>query len=420
MTASDFVTDAEIIKPDEWPIRTAASFNPFITSGSRGWAKYYAEHGDLFIRITNLKRSCIAPNLSNRQHVVLPPKEREGLRTALQNGDILISITADIGIIGFVDERVPSPAYINQHVACLRLPPDQVSSKFVAYYLASAEPQQRFIEMTDVGAKTGINLTTVGKLAFPCPPLREQEAIAEALSDADALIERMERLIAKKRLIKQGAMQDLLTAKRRLPGFSGAWEIRHLGEIFEIGSSKRVFQSDWQAFGIPFYRAREIVLFAENSEINRGLFISPELYETLKKVSGVPEKGDILVTGVGTLGRVFLVEDVEPFYFKDGNIIWFKIRDTMSSGYLRQVFRTEEIMQQIYDSAGGSTVGTYTISGAKKTRIRFPPIPEQEAIAEVLEDMDAEIQALEIRLTKARQVKEGMMQNLLTGRIRLA
>lgn len=156
--------------PPDWSVRTAASFAPFITSGSRGWAKYYNETGDLFMRITNLDRACIYPDLSDRQHVALPCSEREGLRTGLRVGDILISITADIGIIGYVDERVPLPAYINQHVACLRLPPDRVCAKFVAYYLASSEPQKRFIEMTDVGAKTGINLTTVSKLTFPCPP----------------------------------------------------------------------------------------------------------------------------------------------------------------------------------------------------------------------------------------------------------
>ncbi|PVA05459.1 hypothetical protein DC363_15650 [Thalassorhabdomicrobium marinisediminis] len=194
------------------------------------------------MRITNLKRHRITPDLSDRQHVALPASEKEGLRTGLRQGDILISITADIGIIGYVDESVPTPAYINQHVACLRLPPDQVSPKFVAYYLASAAPQRRFIEMTDVGAKTGINLTTVGKLTFPCPPLSEQEAIAEALSDADALIEGLERLIAKKRHIKQGAMQDLLTAKRRLPGFSGEWMETTFGHCFQFlrtGSASR-------------------------------------------------------------------------------------------------------------------------------------------------------------------------------------
>lgn len=200
----------------EWPIRTAASFAPFITSGSRGWAKYYAEAGDLFIRITNLDRESIYPDLSDRQHVALPECEREGLRTGLRSGDILISITADIGIIGYVDERVPLPAYVNQHVACLRLPSDHVCPKFVAYYLASDGPQKRFVEMTDVGAKTGINLATVSELTFACPSIHEQKAIAAVLSDMDAEIQTLESRLAKARAVKEGMMQNLLTGRVRL------------------------------------------------------------------------------------------------------------------------------------------------------------------------------------------------------------
>ena len=216
MTVAELAPIRGDVYPDDWPMRTARSFNPFITSGSRGWAKYYAEHGDLFMRITNLKRDRIKPDLSDQQQVALPNSETEGLRTSLKIGDILISITADIGIIALVDDELPSPAYINQHVACLRLPSDQVSPKFVAYYLASKEPQRRFVEMTDVGAKTGINLTTVGSLTFPCPPLPEQQAIAEALSDADGVVEGLERLIEKKRRIKHNrAAQDARKSQRR-------------------------------------------------------------------------------------------------------------------------------------------------------------------------------------------------------------
>jgi type I restriction enzyme S subunit len=254
---------------------------------------------------------------------------------------------------------------------------------------------------------------------FLSPPPEEQRAIAAALADADGLIAALEGMIAKKRDLKQAAMQHLLTGKTRLPGFSGEWEVKRLGEIFDIGSSKRVFQSEWKTQGVPFYRAREIVLLADNEAIENQLFVSRDLYESHKANSGVPEVGDMLVTGVGTLGRVFVVESDQEFYFKDGNIIWFKIRGKMSASFLRQLFLTEEIMRQIRDSAGGSTVGTYTISGAKKTVIPFPSLSEQTAIAEVLSDMDADLAALEAQAAKARAVKQGMMQELLTGRVRL-
>jgi type I restriction enzyme, S subunit len=124
------------------------------------------------------------------------------------------------------------------------------------------------------------------EMPLPVPPLPEQEAITEALSDADALIESLEQFIAKKRHLKQGAMQELLTGKRRLHGFANAtigykqtevgvipedWEVKRLGELFEITSSKRVFQSEWKTEGIPFYRARELAVLGEKGYIKNEL-----------------------------------------------------------------------------------------------------------------------------------------------------
>lgn len=407
MTASDLVTNAEVEKPDEWPMRTAASFAPFITSGSRGWAKYYADHGNLFMRITNLKRHRIKPDLSDRQHVALPASEKEGLRTGLRQGDILISITADIGIIGYVDENVPTPAYINQHVACLRLPPDQVSPKFVAYYLASAEPQRRFIEMTDVGAKTGINLTTVGKLTFPCPPLNEQEAIAEALSDADALIEGLERLIAKKRLIKQGAMQDLLTARRRLPGFSGEWKTKKLGTICRLemgGTPPRKNLAFWGK-GHPWLSIADL----------KGKVVTESKEEVSQlgadRLTVVP-KSTLIMSYKLSIGRVaFAGRDL---YTNEAICAFFDLSE--NSGFL--YYALQRVDFALY---GKQAVKGYTLNkeSLRSVELSFPSSAEQAAIAKALSDMDAEIQALETRLEKARAIKEGMMQNLLTGRIRL-
>lgn len=276
-----------------------------------------------------------------------------------------------------------------------------------------------FLSHSGKSGVPGVNRNDVHGEIICVPPLPEQRAIATALSDADALIASLDALIAKKRDLKQAAMQQLLTGKFRLPGFTGEWEVKQLGEIFEIGSSKRVFQSQWKSEGIPFYRAREVVLLGEGQPIENQLFISRALFESHKYSSGVPEAGDMLVTGVGTLGRVFVVQDSQEFYFKDGNIIWFKIRGKMSTEFLRQLFLTDKIMKQISEAAGGSTVGTYTISGAKKTVISFPSLGEQTSIAEVLSDMDAGLNALEAQRDKARALKQGMMQELLTGRIRL-
>jgi type I restriction enzyme, S subunit len=202
--------------PDDREVCEAANFYPFITSGSRGWAKFYSERGSAFVRITNLSRECIYPDLSDLKLVELPPQNSEAHRTSLCDGDLLISITADIGIIGYVTRNVPRPAYINQHIACVRFPFGAIDSRFVSYFLASHGPQRRFAEMTDVGAKLGINLTTVSRLKLVSPPEAEQRAIAEALGDMDAEIAALEAKLAKARNLKRGMMQELLTGRIRL------------------------------------------------------------------------------------------------------------------------------------------------------------------------------------------------------------
>jgi len=200
----------------EWPVKTLAELGGRVTSGSRAWAARYADYGSLFVRITNLTREGIRLDLANNRFVQVDPNDSEARRTRLAVGDLLISITADIGIVGLVDERVPEPAYINQHVARVRLDPEMADSRFVAYYLSSWEPQRRFVGSTDQGAKAGMNLATVLSLPTLAPPRIEQSRIAAVLADTDDLIASLERLIAKKRAIKQGMMQELLTGRTRL------------------------------------------------------------------------------------------------------------------------------------------------------------------------------------------------------------
>jgi type I restriction enzyme S subunit len=278
-----------------------------------------------------------------------------------------------------------------------------------------------------------ITTNSFGQWQIPLPSFSEQQAIAAALGDVDALIAALDRLIAKKRAIKQGAMQQLLTGQTRLPGFSDRtgykqtevgmipedWKAKRIGELFEVTSSKRVFQSEWKTKGVPFYRARELAVLGEQGFVENELFISREMYDAYKNAYGVPKIGDILVTGVGTLGKVYVVSDDHEFYFKDGNIIWFKSSGRASSDYVRQLYLTRLVTKQIENASAGTTVGTYTISGAKETIIPFPPLPEQRAIAAILSDMDAEIAALEARREKTRALKQGMMQELLTGKTRL-
>lgn len=201
--------------------------------------------------------------------------------------------------------------------------------------------------------------------------------------------------------------------------FPRDWTITRLGEVFDIGSSKRVFQSQWRTSGIPFYRARDIVGFVKGEDAVGGLFIDPELYEEFKRTYGVPGIDDLLVTGVGTLGKVYRVTDSHPFYFKDGNIIWLKTKGVADSRYIEQLFVSGQLDEQVFDTADGSTVGTYTITSARKTVVVLPSLPEQRRIADALGSIDKLIDNLTRRIEKKRLVKQGVMQELLTGKKRL-
>ncbi|MCW6652066.1 restriction endonuclease subunit S [Yersinia ruckeri] len=120
--------------------------------------------------------------------VSLPATSTEGKRTQLNNGDVLISITADIGIIGYIDESIAKPAYINQHISLVRFDDNSVNNKFVTYFLASENVQKKFLANSDLGAKAGMNLNGVRSIIFAIPTKKKQSAIAKALTDIDTLI----------------------------------------------------------------------------------------------------------------------------------------------------------------------------------------------------------------------------------------
>ena len=201
--------------PVEWDIASVGSVAESVTSGSRGWAKYYSEEGALFIRIGNLTREHIDLRLDDLVFVQ-PPNSAEGLRTAVQAGDLLISVTADLGIIGVIPKSFVE-GYVNQHIALVRLLPTDVSPRFVGWFLASREGRAQFDRLNESGAKAGLNLPTVRSLLFPRPDdVDEQHRIAAAIDACVRTADQHACSLEKLRAIKRGLMQDLLTGNRRV------------------------------------------------------------------------------------------------------------------------------------------------------------------------------------------------------------
>ncbi len=241
------------------------------------------------------------------------------------------------------------------------------------------------------------------------------------MSDADALIESLEQLIAKKRLVKQGAMQELLTGKRRLPGFSGEWEMKRLGDVCEI----------YGRIGFRGYTINDIVakgdgaiaispsnIRGNTTDFTDSTYISWPKYEESPEIKIY--NGDIILVKTGsTFGKTAIVQNLtEKATLNPQLVVLKKVTiDNIFLGYM-MAFRT--IQDQITAHVVGGALPTLSQQLVARFNIPIPSTrDEQIAIASILRDMDSDIAALKEKLAKARLVKQGMMQELLTGRIRL-
>ena len=212
----------------------------------------------------------------------------------------------------------------------------------------------------------------------------EGKLVKQNLSDepASELVKKIEN--KKAELIKEGKIKKskklpTITDDEKPFDIPDSWEWVRLGNIFDITSSKRVMKKEWRDSGIPFYRAREIVSINKNRPLKDPIFIDEDTYLKKIKISGKPNEGDILLTGVGTLGIPYIVPKDKKFYFKDGNIIWLKNFGNLNSEYLSWYVQCPYMLKIINDNRG-TTVGTLTIVRSKNLVIPIPPLEEQKRI----------------------------------------
>ena len=296
---------------------------------------------------------------------------------------------------GYFDEYASRPiayrmrekCWVNNHAHILKARRGYDQS-FLFYSLV----HKNILPFLASGTRAKLNKSEMEKIIVPVPPsLTEQEAIASALGDADGLIESLERLIAKKRAIKQGAMQELLTGRRRLPGFKGEWETKQLGELLTICHGKSQHEVELQDGPYP--------ILATGGQIGTA---NHYLYD----------KPSVLIGRKGTIDQPQYMDS--PFWTVD-TLFYSIIHDANDAKYIYYRFCLIN-WRQYNEASGVPSMNAHTIENIE---IECPSPAEQTAIASVLSDMDAEITALEGKLAKARAIKQGMMQELLTGRIRL-
>lgn len=272
-------------------------------------------------------------------------------------------------------------------------------------------------QITSSGTYTTRALTNgryLSQVKVPLPPTKaEQEAIAEALSDEDALIESLEQLLIKKRHLKQGAMQELLTGKRRLPGFSGEWGMKRLGELAVLSKTGINPASSPNAifthFSLPAFDEGAVPVVEQGSCIGSNKFVVPAQAVLLSKLNP-------------RIPRIWSPSYIPSNAVCSTEFLVLVPKANIDRGFLADLCRSPAMCYQMELHATGTTGSHQRMNPSQALTIELSAPEdqaEQIAIATTLSDMDAEIAALEAKLAKARNLKQGMMQELLTGRIRL-
>lgn len=275
----------------------------------------------------------------------------------------------------------------------------------------------RIMQMTAKSSVDSVRREMIADMLIPLPPLPQQRAIAAALNDVDSLINSLDQLIAKKRNIKLAAMQQLLTGTKRLPEFHDEWRHTKLKDIGKFSKGKGIKKEDIIQNGVPCIRYGEIYTH-HNDVIKQFYSFIPKV---IAKESQVLKFGDLLFTLSGEtaneIGKcVAFVSNVEAYAGGDIAIFSPIGPDSIFLGYL---MNHPSITNQKVKMAQGDAVVHISARNLAKIELYLPPLDEQIAIAKVLTDMDTELSTLEQQLAKARNLKQGMMQELLTGRIRL-
>lgn len=335
-------------------------------------------------------------------------------------GDMLLSRNATVGEVAQVADWHP-PFAMGQDVCLLRKKSFEHSTGFLQALFQSPVILNQLSDLMVGSTFKRANVQQIRNLSVPMPPPTEQLAIATALSDVDALLSSLERLIAKKRDLKQAAMQQLLTGQTRLPGFHGEWEVKTLGDL---GSTFGGLTGKTKAdFGEGSSQYITFMNVMTNVVIDCSAFERVKVLPTESQNRVV--KGDLLFNGSSETPEEValcsvLTEEI-PNLFLNSFCFGFRFREGAEANglFLAYYLRSKAGRELMKSLAQGSTRYNLSKIALLKSPFSLPCQSEQTAIATVLSDMDAELAALEKRLAKTRALKQGMMQELLTGRTRL-
>ena len=315
-------------------------------------------------------------------------------------GTILYTIFATLGEVCILNIE----AATNQAISGIQLESEQVDKNYLYHYLSSLKSI-----VNNIGrgvAQNNINMTILRNFEIPLPPLEEQRKIA-------AVLDKVSDLIAKRRT--QLDKLDEMVKSRFIEMFgdpvddSCRYQKTPLGAIANVGSSKRIFEKEYVNEGVPFYRTKEIVELSKGHKITTELFITKERYDEICKEYGAPQKGDLLISAVGTIGIIWIVDGKNNFYFKDGNLLRVSVSNNFNPIYLKMLLETL-ISAQKQKISAGTAYAALTISMLKEMMVYIVPMDEQNQFADFVKQTDKSKLAIQKNLEKLEILKKSLMQ----------
>jgi hypothetical protein len=293
-----------------------------------------------------------------------------------------------------------SYSYINGNTMALDdLDETKVDINFLYYYLK----KRGFKDIISGSAQPQITRISLKKINIPLYTLNFQKKVASNLKKIEDIIKfKKNQLLNLTELVKSLFNSQIRPHIKEL-------EIKKLGDIIEVKSSKRVFLNELSKNGVPFYRGTEIAKLSRNENVESNLFISEDLYQNLKKISDVPKIGDLLLPSICNNGEIWYVNKTNPFYFKDGRVLWLKLNKNINGKYL-QYYLIEKFRQDYSKIASGTTFSELKIVTLKNLLLPTPPIELQNKFAERIE----KIEKLKFEIEKSIEVAQNLYDSLIS------
>lgn len=329
--------------------------------------------------------------------------------------DILISKDGTIGKVAYLG-MIPKAGTLNSGIFVIRANDRKIDQVFLSKIFMSFYFEEFLNRLVAGSTINHLYQKDFVKFCFPLPNSEEQTAIATALSDVDSLISALTKKIEKKKAIKQGLMQQLLTGKKRLPGFCGDWikkKVSSVSDILRGGSPRPIENYIVKSGGVNWIKIGDV-----DSSAKYIFRTNEQIIESGIQYSRFVHSGDLLLSNSMSFGRPYILKTEGCIH--DGWLVIQNYDKYFDKEFLYYLLGSDEVLKQYKSLAAGSSVLNLNKDIVGKVVLYFPSsISEQTAIANILSDCDSEIAALEEKRDKYQEIKQGMMQQLLTGKIRL-